>query len=179
VVNEIRQSLGNPEAYAGGMSMDDIAQAIYARNSPIYNQPLSSPWEYNYQIHDAIQQAGRDSSLNLLNKRALLGDYFGTTPGCVGNVCYENAILGQAVGATYRQPTVVGSFSTTNASGEAVGHAANLYVNNEGVLSVADPTFGVSGTLEQYYQYIQKIGLNTDGIMWVTERIFIPIIPEP
>jgi len=173
VVDEIRTALGNPANYAEGMGMDDITQAIYTRNQSIYSQPLSNPWVNNNLLHKEIRLAGSNPNLSPYGVTPL-GDYFGTSPGCVGNVCYENSILAQAVASTYGQNTLIGTFFDDSvAPGLSGGHAVNLFLNDNGVLSVADPTWNVSGALENYVQYLQSFK-EYDDIIWNTERIFIP-----
>jgi hypothetical protein len=167
VVDEILQALGNPANYAGGMGVDDITQAIFAHNQPIYTQDLGNAWN---QTHSLVQLAGTNPNLNPYGV-ATLGDFFGTTPGCVGNICYENAILLQATAATYGENTLVATFYDTTVS-PPISHAAVLFSDN-GILSVADPTHNVSGTLESYLQYLQSIGYS-NNIQFVTEQIFIP-----
>ncbi|MFH0943546.1 MAG: hypothetical protein V1810_05260, partial [Candidatus Beckwithbacteria bacterium] len=179
-VAQIRNSLGDPTEWAGGLGMDDIAMAVYNRNLPIYNQPNSNPWANNTQLHDLIIQLGESSEVNPLYGRALLGDFFGTTPRCVGNICYQNAILAEAVGATYDQTSFVASFYDS-AFPDNAGHAAVLYFDETGNMLIADPTnHGWSGTIEQYIQYLQSpsVGFNQPALRR-TQRIFVPAVNQP
>jgi hypothetical protein len=176
-VDEIRDMIGDQNNLAGGLYVDDISSAIYKRNQSVYGSSSEYlfPWQEvgtSGTVPEYMEEVIPKMNIpENIYQSALLGDTFGKTSGCVGNVCYQNAQLLHATAATYGMKTELVGIADENYD---FYHEAVRWTNpDNGILMLSDPTWNITMSQDELLQnsinfyYRPNLGIADSQIIFI------------